>query len=288
LRCAGFLLLLAGLASVVDLRAIQQHMLTLAWSSIAIMIALHIAIILLASWRFLIVARASGAQINITQSNSLTFGSTLANMVLPTGLAGDAGRVLLMRRFGLSLKSATTVGVFDRVIGLASLSVLVLLGHFAEPALIPTWGIVLVCGVTLGCIAALLAPNRIAAGAPKLGGLTSTDLGQVVPITAALSIAAHLISLVIASVFLWDQQADVSTAELLTLFPAVLLAASLPISIGGWGARETAAAVAFATIGLSAPVAIALAVAFGLTQLIAAGLGAATFWFIAKNHRGQT
>ncbi|MEM8931006.1 MAG: lysylphosphatidylglycerol synthase domain-containing protein, partial [Acidobacteriota bacterium] len=72
-----------------------------------------------------------------------------------------------------------------------------------------------------------------------------------------LSLVGHGISIVIALLFLRDQGADVAVGAVVALFPAVLFAASIPVSIGGWGTRELAAAAAFGTIGLAEPLAVA-------------------------------
>ncbi|WP_108860640.1 lysylphosphatidylglycerol synthase transmembrane domain-containing protein [Ruegeria sp. Alg231-54] len=288
LRFAGLSALLLALFSLVDLDLVRHHIASVPWAAIAAMITLQLGIIMLASWRFVIIARAGGARIKLADSASLTFGTTLANMTLPTGLAGDVGRVILVQRFGLALKSATAIGIFDRVIGLASLSVLVLVGILAEPALIPIWVIVFVCLLSLACLCVLRSPHWFRTARQRSEDRPAPDLRPIVPMAAALSLTAHVISILIAAVYLWGQGAEVSFAQLLALFPAVILAASLPVSIGGWGAREVTAAAAFATIGLSAPVAVTLAFLFGLTQLIAAGLGTTAFWIIAQRGHSQT
>ncbi len=54
----------------------------------------------------------------------------------------------------------------------------------------------------------------------------------------------------------------------------VFLMATLPISLGGWGTREAAAVLAFGSLGLAAPQAVALAVLYGLSALLQAAGGA--------------
>lgn len=286
IRCLGLVVCAWALVRFVDIETVRLHITAVTWPTLAVMVILHAVIILLAAWRFAIIAKARGAQIKLTDSNTLTFGSTLANMLLPTGLAGDAGRVLLIRRYGLTLRSATGIGVFDRVIGLASLSLLVLVGSLVDPTLVPLWVLVPICLLSLAILAVLSAPNGWFGRTARSDDQTASGIRRAVPLAGGLSLVAHLISILIASVFLWDQGHAVSVAELLVLFPAVLLAASLPVSIGGWGAREVAAAAAFSAIGLAAPVAVALAFLFGLTQLIAAGLGTAVCWIMTQ--RGDT
>lgn len=63
-------------------------------------------------------------------------------------------------------------------------------------------------------------------------------------------------------------------AYALAAVPTFLMA-TLPISLGGWGTREAAAVLAFASLGVAAPQAVALSVLYGLSaalQAVAGGL----------------
>jgi hypothetical protein len=67
--------------------------------------------------------------------------------------------------------------------------------------------------------------------------------------------------------------ADMSLGVLLPLTLLVLVAASLPTNIGGWGPREGIAAWAFASAGQGADQGVATATAFGVLTLIATSPG---------------
>ncbi len=64
----------------------------------------------------------------------------------------------------------------------------------------------------------------------------------------------------------------------MVMFPLVVLLTMLPISIAGWSVREAAMVAAFAYVGVDAPGALALSVAFGLVQ-VAIGLPGGLLWF---------
>ena len=66
-----------------------------------------------------------------------------------------------------------------------------------------------------------------------------------------------------------------SLAEAMVLCPPVFLIATLPISIAGWGVRETAMVVALAYAGVESSVALAISVALGVTVLVGSLPGAA-------------
>ena len=270
LRFAGFLTLIVGALMFVDTSQIKDHLARMSWDTLALMTGLHVLIILLTAWRFSHIAHVAGATISTLAANRLTFASTLANLLLPTSLAGDAGRVVLVRRYGLSLKAALAVGVFDRVIGLASLGAVVLFGTLIAPALLPLWGGAAIIGACLALTGFILIRSRNSGG---IFAGSRSQIARVMLVTVALSIAAHSVSVLIAFAFLQDQPVNVGIGALSILFPVVLLAASIPVSVGGWGTREIAAAGAFGTIGVEPSIAIAMAFMFGVTQTFAAGLG---------------
>ncbi|SHK61219.1 conserved hypothetical protein [Shimia gijangensis] len=275
LRLAGLFGFFFLVLSLVDLTLVWTHLQSVSGETIASMIALHFLIVSLLSWRFAIISRSSGAQINMVEACRLTFASTLANMLLPTSLAGDAGRVWLVHRYGLTFKAAIGVGVFDRVIGLASLGVIVFVGATAEPSIVPISVVVvicLLCFIVAGVVVFQWNPMQISKDSPRI---YPTQRLRTISTSVVLSLASHLFSIAIAYLFLKDQGISFSSAQLLVLFPAVLFAASVPISIGGWGTRELAATAAFSTIGLPAPIAVAMAALFGLTQVVASAFGTA-------------
>ncbi len=282
LRVLGLIGLMALALSLVDIGQFRSIVQTLSAVTLVSMIAVHVLIILVTSLRFALIARASGAQIKLVEANRLTFSATLANMLLPTSLAGDAGRVWLVRRFGLTLKAAIGAGVFDRVIGLVSLGGIVICGAIAEPTLLPLKTATVIFLLS-GVIAAVIALHWRQSGT-RAGFQIASDVNllRVLGVVTALSVVAHLCSVAIAYIFLQQQGTDATVAQLLILFPAVLLAASVPVSVGGWGARELTAAATLSIIGVNKTMAIALAFTFGLTQTLAAALGTFVFVLLAQ------
>jgi uncharacterized membrane protein YbhN (UPF0104 family) len=62
---------------------------------------------------------------------------------------------------------------------------------------------------------------------------------------------------------------DVSFLDCLALFPPVMLATTLPISIAGWGVREGAMVAAFGLIGVSQEGAVILSLLAGILAVVA-------------------
>lgn len=76
----------------------------------------------------------------------------------------------------------------------------------------------------------------------------------------------------------------VTWIECLALIPPVILAATLPISIGGWGVREGAMILSLGLIGVAENDAGALSILTGLVG-IAAALPGGVLWLLDHDHR---
>ena len=72
----------------------------------------------------------------------------------------------------------------------------------------------------------------------------------------------------------------------ISLVPPVMLIMTIPISIGGWGVRETAMVTFFGLIGVSGEGAFALSVVFGLTGM-AVAIPGGIIWFMSRD-KGET
>ena len=275
LRIGAFLGLVAALAYFADLESIWADLAAISPTSLAVALGLQAFAIVLMSWRFWYLVRAAGAQMRFGTAHRLTFAAALANMVLPTSLSGDAGRIILTRRLETGLNGAIAVGVLDRMVGLTALCLTALLGAIFVPQLLPPVVLLLVATPLLFLGVVVIWRKRLANGrttGPVLLGLLRP---KVMFAALVVSLLGHAISAVIAHTLLAGQVPLPTLAQTFVLFPAVLLAASLPISIGGWGTREVAAIAAFALVSVEASGAVAMTLAFGITQLVAAALGTA-------------
>lgn len=75
---------------------------------------------------------------------------------------------------------------------------------------------------------------------------------------------------------------------LLALCTVLLMAMVIPLTVSGWGIRESAAAVLWPVAGLPAEQGVALAVSYGLLVLVSALPGALFLFNGARQTRGQT
>ena len=103
------------------------------------------------------------------------------------------------------------------------------------------------------------------------GGVVGRKRWPGVVGTSLLAVAGHAATFVIAA---RAAGSTASFAELLPLTLLVLLAAAVPVNVGGWGPREAVTAWAFGAAGLSATQGLTIAVVYGVFAFVAALPGA--------------
>jgi uncharacterized membrane protein YbhN (UPF0104 family) len=229
------------------------------------------------------------AVIPILRAARYTFVALFFSQILPSTIGGDAVRVWLVARDGVGWTNAIYSGITDRAVGVFALALFVLLGIPASFALIhdPLARVVL---MLMGCASILAPAVFIVIGAREWSALNHFSA------TRHLNAAAHtayrifssrraslwvlVLSLIIqlltiAAVWL----AAKSVAAPFTLFdatlliPPVLLIATIPISIAGWGLREGAMVMAFSYAGLSQADGLLVSALFGLGAFVVGVLG---------------
>jgi glycosyltransferase 2 family protein len=100
-------------------------------------------------------------------------------------------------------------------------------------------------------------------------------------LTLIISLLNQLLIGYVAFLLLAAMGDSVGLGWVLVLFPAVLLLSMLPISLGGWGVRESAMVVAFALVGVPADAALATSILYGLC-LLAASLPGGLVWLTER------
>jgi hypothetical protein len=66
--------------------------------------------------------------------------------------------------------------------------------------------------------------------------------------------------------------------------PGTILATSIPVSLGGWGVRESSMIFGLAAFGVSDATALALSIGYGLATAAAGGVGV-LLWLASGYHR---
>lgn len=281
----GFLAVSVWLVTLmVDVGALGQQLSRVQPWALVVALMLQSLTIALWSWRWHVILQAFRSVARFAESLRMTHVSTFLNMVLPTSIGGDIGRVWMATRRGLNLRQSTFAAIFDRAVGLLTLILVAVLGglltrQLFEVQTVPKLS--MLGGMLIASVVFLVWRTRRARALARDGQrrpLASLFAELLEPLlvtqSIAVSVAGHLLAVAVAVVLARGLAFDLSVAEALFLFPAVLLAASLPVSVGGWGVRELTAIPVFALIGMKADTAAAMALLFGATHVAAAGLGA--------------
>ncbi|MEJ2862376.1 lysylphosphatidylglycerol synthase transmembrane domain-containing protein [Actinomycetospora flava] len=284
LRLAVGLGLPALLAIRLGAGGVVEALGAITWPTVVAALALGAVTTLAGAARWCVVARGVGLTLSLRDATADAYRATLLNSLLPAGVLGDVHRAVRHHRPGDG-RGARAV-VIERVAGqvvvvAAGVAVLV-----ASPALLHS-----LVGPGLGVVAGALALALAGAGvwiatarrAARIRVALLAALGDVreglgrvrtAPAVLVLSLVAlaGLLSLFVLAARVAGVGAPLG--QLLPLVTVALLAMSVPLTVGGWGPREAAAAVAFAAVGLDPGQGLATSVVYGVLALISCLPGA--------------
>lgn len=259
---------------------------------LALAVALLIAHTIFAAWRWKVTAAPLGLHLSARTAVEEYFLAQLINSALPGGVLGDVGRAARSRHRATLRVAAGAIAV-ERGIGQAALAVVLVVGVVVTAAL--PGGFTLprpwLAGVSIGIAGAVLvlvalimttrvlARRHVAWAARVADGMHRSTTGPGVrSAQAALSMVA--VACLLAA--FWCCTAAIGAAlpvgAVATLVPLVLLSMLLPVSIGGWGVRETAAVALLPVAGITGAQALASSIAFGVVALVATLPGLAALW----------
>jgi len=261
------------------------------WSAaIAIVLTTGISAIHAERWR--IVLARLGCVERFRSAWRLVLIGYFFNQTLPSTVGGDAFRIWGAYRSGIGVSTAASSVIIDRMLALASLLLMILVGLRWLFELITVasarWIVLLVIvGGALG-MALLLFASRFAT---KLEGwrvtrfllLLAAGVRAVFASTRAiaavvmLTLCGYVIASYVVYVLARGIAIDLSLGNALLLIPLVTLVTVLPISIAGWGLRESAMVVALGMIGVSASAAFSLSLLQGLVAM-ASGVPGGLLW----------
>ena len=285
LRKANF----SDLASRIDVASVG-------WIGMAIAVTFLQIFVGVLRWRE--VSAECGAPLATRQAMRFNVIGTFFNQTLPSAIGGDAVRLWLVARAGAGWRAATYSIFVDRAIGLIALAIIVVaslpwsyhligdpngrsallfvdfaalaggigflvLGRLHWPWLKRWWG-------THHLHACSVIANRV---------ILSRERG---PKVAALSVLVHVLAVVIAWCVVRSIAAPVLFGQIFQLIPPVMLITMVPISIAGWGLRETAMGLAFGYAGLMTNEGVNVSLLFGAVSFIVGAFGGLVWVFSAE------
>lgn len=240
-------------------------------------------------WRF--TAARLGQRIGRGEAIGEYYLAALLNQTAPGGVGGDALRAWRGgRESEAGMGAAVRAVVLERLAGQVALFVVAATGLAAWPLLgrggapldaLILLGLAMAAAVGAGLLIAVLARRGPRRARSALRGLApdlmrawfergawllqgATSLAIVLAYIAAFALCARALGDVLPPLA-W-----------ITAIPLVLLSMLAPVSIGGWGVRETAAAALWPLLGLPASQGVAASVLYGLVNLAGALPGVLT------------
>jgi len=257
-----------------------------AWIALALGLLTAQVALLAVRWRK--IAAACGANLAFAPALQLSFIATFFNQVLPSTVGGDGARIWLLARKGAGWARATYSVLIDRIVGVFALALIVIacLPWAFELIHDPTARTVLLMigfGTVAGAVIFVLIGTRfrqlldrwtLTQHLSAASRVAATLCGSFHSIPVfAYSIAIHFVTIAAAWCCIKTIALPVSFPQVLFLMPPVLLVSTIPISIAGWGVRESSMIVAFAFAGLAQSDGLALSILFGAASFVVGAAG---------------
>ena len=231
----------------------------------------------------------------------ICFIGAFFNQILPSSIGGDVARAWYVYRNGGSKRVSIITVLSDRIYGMITLTALALV---VIPVLtrysIGSRALYAVVALVMAASSSLLAvfwldhlPKR-AQSWPfirHLGSLSAAvrglaaDGAAVVPLLV-LSFLIHVITISAIVTLLAAVTTQANLVLCAALVPAIMLVAMVPVSIAGWGVRESVMIYGLGLAGVGAEAALIVSILVGLS-LAAVGLLGGLIWMIQIN-RGNS
>lgn len=274
----------------------QLSQLDWTWTALAIIIAgIQIPF---GAWRWREITTVCGFKLTFPTALRFSFIGQFFSQVLPSTVGGDAIRIWLLARYGGGWQTAIYTVLIDRVIGVAVLAILVtaclpwtfeqvhdpaarlalfLIGFGALGAALIFFGL----GIPGLKILDRWWPSRHLAIASRLTWRLLRSIAALR--VGACSFAIHFMTVAVAWSAAMAAHTSVGFFQTMFLVLPVILIATVPISIAGWGVRESAMVLAFSYAGLMESDGLIVSILYGFATL-AVGVVGGIVW-IASGYR---
>ncbi len=247
--------------------------------------------------RWTAVIRAIRASFSVLQATRIFWIGSFFNLALPSAVGGDAIRMWMSRRAGLSVAAAINSVALERIATVFGLVVLVsatqplLLSRIPDLPGIWVFPVLSVLGVVgilvltmLNRLPEALHRWKLVRGLVTLANdarLTFLRPGNALR-TLGWCVVGHINLSAVVYLLAMGLNLPVDAVDCLVLVPPVILITILPISIAGWGVRETAMITAFGFVGVPEHSSLALSILFGLVVIVT-GLPGGLIWLLSRD-----
>lgn len=288
------LMMLAGVAWLVDSSDLLARLsdLSPAWLMLALLIS--VPQIMLSAWRWRLTARHMGLTLPMPTAIREYYLSTFLNQILPGGVTGDLGRAWRHGARDATHGAALRAVIIERASGqvallLVAIATLLLFTPLREGVIahvsrankilhdhtdIPHALIYVVTGVILagGTVIWRHSPQWLSALRRDLRrGLWNRRLWLRQLASSLAIVLSYVLVFVCCTRALGE---SLSVTAVMALTPPVLMAMAVPLSVAGWGIRESAAALIWMLAGLPAQQGVAISMTYGAIILLSSLPGA--------------
>ena len=273
--CVSFGLLIA-LAKWLEVSEIADRLAQMQPSWIGLALALSVAQVAASAWRWRFTAGRLGIELPFSIAVREYYLAMFLNQVIPGGVVGDVSRAWRHARAQALLGSASGPAVraviLERASGQVVMAMVALLSVASWPLGLGVtwwWGMLAVGAVVSGFWYWVRDLNDTSlVGRFWRDARLALFAGLAFPLqfaSSVLVVATYLITYVLAA-----RAIGVET-PLLVLAPLVapvLLTMLIPVTVGGWGLREGAAALLWGVAGLAVVDGVSISVAYGILVLL--------------------
>lgn len=313
-KIAATVLLLALVFLKLDFSASISLLFQLSAAAICFGLFCLIVQAFLISLRLSLITSMFAANVGFFAASRMTLQSMFFNQAFTSFIGGDGWRIYRLHRCGMSLPAAAGAVTLDRIIGLISNHVVLLmllpwsLYRIEDQAV--RWALIMIAaggifGIAVFFVLAIFARRReLVSWLPDV--IAKNRVARIVADLATagrhlfaspgassrvwlISIPVVLCNMAVFFVVLLGLGVAPDTAlDCTLLVPAIMEIVLMPVSIAGWGIREGAAVAGFAAIGLRADIALAASLAFGLLSLAMGLIGGIAFISGKKQYETPT
>lgn len=303
IKAAISAVLLWFLIKDLDLAELTRQMLSVEAGPLAAAVILaSIALLFAPALRWSSILRAISHPMALRTTFPLLVISQFFSQVLPSSIGGDAARIWLAHRAGLSGAASVSSVMIDRALGMLSLCLIITamlpsLHRLAPHSTVWSGLFLLLISAYFGLVLTMLL-DRLPESFQRfrlirlLCGL-SADLRSVLLVprpllsTLASSLVAHSAQVLMVVALSQGLGLAISVAACFAIVPIISLTTLLPISIAGWGVRESAFVIGFGFLGITAPDAIAVSILLGLINVLVS-LPGGLVWLLTRGNGART
>jgi uncharacterized membrane protein YbhN (UPF0104 family) len=297
LRLAAGVTVLWFLVRQVGAAPFEDGLRAVTWPAVVAATTLTALTTVCSAWRWRVVARALGVGIGLPGAVCAYYRSLFLNSVLIGGVLGDVHRAVTHgRRAGDVVRGLRAVA-WERLCGQVIQAVVAAVVLLTLPSPVrPALPYVLAGVAGAAASSALLVRGAARRGRSRLADAAravSADVRSVLApgvwpqltLASVLVFAGHTATFVIAARV---AGCTAPLGELVALLMVVQTVMVIPLSIGGWGLREGAAAWAFGAAGFGAATGVTVATLYAVLMLAAVTPGAGLLLGDAvRRRRGQ-